>query len=284
MLVFIITATLGTCVYPDSYTTSCTSVEIPKTTTTLGHNIFKGHTNLTTITFEKPSTLKTIGNDFCHGCNNLTSITNPPTLTSIGDRFCAFCTSIESLALTITTTIGENFCYTCTELKTLTINAAITLGDQFCGYCTSLNKFKIPATVTSIESIGVGDHYNFSVCFENSSTNINITGTTGWATIVLTRPFIPTNPISTTRSAYIINPDSTDVTVGITVSNATYNSTIINVLNQNITNETDWWKTLCDMHPNNDDSSDNSSVAIIVGSIFGSLALIAIIILSVLFL
>ena len=253
MLVFIITATLGTCVYPGSYDSSCTSIEIAKNVPTIGDEVFKDYTNLTTITFENPSSLKTIGVDFCYNCSSLTSITNPPTLTSIGDGFCQFCEIIESLTLTVTTTIGSHFCYTCSQLETLTINSATTFGAQFCGYCTNLFSFKIPATVTSIKSIGHTIDAILDVCFEYSSTTINITDSTGWATIVLTRPFITTNPISATQSAYIINPDLTDVTVGMPGNNHTYNSTIINVLNQNIT-ETDWWKTLCDMHT--DDSSN----------------------------
>ena len=96
--------------------------------------------------------------------------------------------------------------------------------------------------------------------------------------MVLTRPF-GTFPISTTQSAYIVNPNSTNVTVGSII----YNDNPINVFEQNVT-ESDWWKTLCmgDTPPKDDDSSNE--VAIIVGSVVGGSALIVSIVLGVIYL
>ena len=109
----------------------------------------------------------------------------------------------------------------------------------FCGYCETLKLFEVPATVTSIGCIGTE---NLEICFEPSSTNINFTNPCILKTIVLTRPFgegtYTSLPINLTQNAYIINPNSTNVTIGST----TYNDNTINVFNQTLT-ETEWWKT-----------------------------------------
>ena len=153
MLVFVIAAALSSCVYPGSYNTSCTAIEIANSVTIIGNNLFKdNYTLLTTITFEKPSQAIEIGSYFCWQCNNLTSIEIPKSVTHIGDAFLYHCDVLNSL----------------TFEKNSSLNV---IGAGFANNCVSLTSFEIPVSVTSILSNFMSSNTGItSITFENRIT------------------------------------------------------------------------------------------------------------------
>jgi len=264
------------------YSSALTSIDVPSNITLIGDHAFYGLFNLTAINvnpgnpnyasidgllYDKalttliqcpggktgvvtiPDNVTYIGDLALAYCTHLTSVSIPNSVASIGNNAFFYCASLASVSMGVNvTSIGESGFAYCYNLSTVGIGISVTsIGYAAFSWCTSLTNVTIPNSVTSIG-------------------NIAFAGCTNLTTIIFSGPVKPTvgenwiqwTPAGIRGHALAASnfPAPGGVFNGLTMGEVIPSQTV---------------------NPNNDNSSSNNTMLIMLAVFAIVLALIAII-------
>ncbi|WEK83082.1 MAG: leucine-rich repeat domain-containing protein [Mycoplasma sp.] len=158
---------------------------------TFGASAFSGCKNLRSVSFEENTSFTTIGIEAFYTCTSLVSVTLPGTITSIGDRAFWDC-SLETINfenndhyvwkgnntngyLIAKNQTDQYACPSCLAIGTIDLTGATVINREAFDHCTGVTKINIPNTVTSI---GEGAFYQCtpltSIFIPHSVTSLGI--------------------------------------------------------------------------------------------------------------
>ncbi|AIV03749.1 BspA-like protein [Candidatus Malacoplasma girerdii] len=254
---------------------------VDKPVTGIANSAFWNCTSLTSVTFAEDSQLTKIGNSAFFGCSSLASINIPNSVTSIAEETFFNCSLLKTINIpNSVTSIGSYAFWDCSSLTSITIPRSVTFISSYTFKgCSSLISINIPSSVTSI-----GDGA-FNWCSSLASINIP-----SGVTSIGKNAFRDCSSLKDVTFNWNIDQLVTDkLTFGTDLFNNTSSSQAINfhiplgtkdqyiaTFTQDIlgTNITANW--IDDIVPPTPTPTNSSDLGLILGLIFGSIALIAI--------